>query len=341
MHICTVMHMSELPASFDHAPAAWRGRTVEPSSYVYALDGTERSELERALDRLSRERPALDRITKDAYPMPAIAQASARIRREIERGLGFVLVRGVPLAPRDDAGRLYWLLGLHLGSPVPQNVEGEILCDVKDTGANPEDPETRLYTTTAEQDFHTDGADIIGLLCLATGASGGASRLVSSVRVFEEVRRRRPDLAPLLFEPWHFRLVGRRGDTSLPSSFEIPICRFNGRSLATFFIPWYIRRAQLLPEVPRLGAARTELLALYEEVANDPALTLDMQFEPGDVQWLKNSVILHKRTAYEDSAEKKRHLLRLWLAAPPLETVLEDGDEMLRRGFARGDHAAR
>jgi alpha-ketoglutarate-dependent taurine dioxygenase len=42
-----------------------------------------------------------------------------------------------------------------------------------------------------------------------------------------------------------------------------------------------------------------------------------MDFEPGDIQFLNNSTILHARTAYEDfeEPERKRHLLRLWLTA--------------------------
>ena len=56
-----------------------------------------------------------------------------------------------------------------------------------------------------------------------------------------------------------------------------------------------------------------------------------MRFEPGDVQWLKNASILHKRTAYEDhdAPSLKRHLLRLWLRAPDFD----DGDEQLRGGI--------
>jgi hypothetical protein len=46
-----------------------------------------------------------------------------------------------------------------------------------------------------------------------------------------------------------------------------------------------------------------------------------MHFRPGDVQWLRNAFVLHKRTAYEDFAEpeRKRHLLRLWLSAPAID----------------------
>ena len=37
---------------------------------------------------------------------------------------------------------------------------------------------------------------------------------------------------------------------------------------------------------------------------------------PGDIQFLHNHTILHARSAYEDwpEVERKRHLLRLWLA---------------------------
>ncbi len=61
-----------------------------------------------------------------------------------------------------------------------------------------------------------------------------------------------------------------------------------------------------------------ELLELITELANDPDLHLAMDFQPGDIQLLNNAVTLHARTAYEDwtEPERKRHLLRLWLAAP-------------------------
>ncbi len=83
--------------------------------------------------------------------------------------------------------------------------------------------------------------------------------------------------------------------------------------------------------MPPLGPAQREAIEMVERTANDPALYLDMEFRPGDIQWLKNSVILHKRTAYEDwdEPERKRHLLRLWLAAPDFA----DGDEQLRGGI--------
>jgi hypothetical protein len=320
-----------IPSLDDHA-CAWRGPELAARSteWMVEIDELERDELERAMD-LVRERP-LGSIDRDSAPTPRLARRLASIRRELKDGRGFVLLRGVPVAGRtvEQLARAHWLIGRHLGDPVAQNPAQEMLCHVRDTGADPEDHEVRLYTTRAEQDFHTDGADLIGLLCVHGARAGGLSRIVSSVRVFEEVRRRRPDLAPLLFEPWPFRLPGM--PAGAPRHFELPIARWDGRSLASFFIGWYIRRSAELPEAPRLDDRRRELLDLYETTANDPSLYLDMEFRPGDVQWLKNSVILHKRTEYEDWPEpdRKRHLLRLWLAARDFP----DGDDRLRDGMA-------
>jgi len=43
-----------------------------------------------------------------------------------------------------------------------------------------------------------------------------------------------------------------------------------------------------------------------------------MELRPGDMQFLHNHTCLHDRTAFVDwpEPERKRHLLRLWLAAP-------------------------
>jgi hypothetical protein len=78
-----------------------------------------------------------------------------------------------------------------------------------------------------------------------------------------------------------------------------------------------------MPEVPRLTPAQVEALDHVDALAADPALHLDMKFEPGDIQLLSNHFVLHSRTAYEDwpELEKRRHLLRLWLAC-------EDGPEL-------------
>ena len=89
---------------------------------------------------------------------------------------------------------------------MPQNFQGELLTDIRDTGADPNDPSTRLYKTRAEQDFHTDGADVIGLLCLRRRQA----RRREPHRQLGHRRQRDPAAAsragPLLFRDfyWHY-----------------------------------------------------------------------------------------------------------------------------------------
>lgn len=258
----------------------------------------------------------------DAAVQAVMADPIASARRLLTTGPGFALVRGIPTEGlgADTLAALFSMIGRALGQPVPQNLEGELITHVRDTGADPRDPEVRLYRTRAEQDFHADGADVIGLLCLHAAARGGESRILSSVRVYRRIAERRPDLAPLLLEPWHFHVPGARA-RGLPATASRPIVTFDGAKLETFYIGWYIRNAQGLPGVPPLDAARRELLELYDATLADPTLHLDMQFRPGDLQWLRNALVLHKRTAYDDPPppRPRRHLLRLWLASPDLD----------------------
>jgi TfdA family taurine catabolism dioxygenase TauD len=290
-----------------------------PATFIHELDESVRRELERILVAMERGADAanVERAVRDV-----MADATARTTHSLTHGHGLILVRGFPVEghSRDAVANLYQMWGRAIGTPQLQNLEGELLTDIRDTGADPNDPNIRLYKTRAEQDFHTDGADVIGLICLNGAKSGGESRIVSSVRVFQTLRERRPDLARLLFEPWWFAIPGgpARG---LPAAMPRSIATFDGRKLETFFIGWYIRNAQLFDSVPKLTDAQRELLEVYEGIANEPALYLDMHFRPGDVQWLRNAFVLHKRTAYEDfpEPERKRHLLRLWLSAPGID----------------------
>ena len=68
---------------------------------------------------------------------------------------------------------------------------------------------------------------------------------------------------------------------------------------------------------------KRQVLDLYNEIAASRELTLDMSFEPGDIQLLSNHTILHARRGYEDfpDPDQKRHLLRLWLSLPAEQPI--------------------
>jgi hypothetical protein len=153
------------------------------------------------------------------------------------------------------------------------------------------------------------------LLCLRPAQSGGASRIVSSVSVYDEMLARRPDLVGRLYEPF---LLDTRDDARNDRMPWVPVqpCCYADGKLRTFYHSDYFRSVERHAAAPRFTQAERELMDLYEAIARSPDLYLDMSFEAGDVQLISNHTIPHARTEYEDAPEpdKRRHLLRLWLS---------------------------
>ena len=251
------------------------------------------------------------------FPLPALAPRLTRRLADVLDGRGFVLLRGLPVrdwGPRQSA--LAFLgLGLQLGNLRSQNAQGHLLGHVRDQGLSSNDPNVRIYQTRERQNYHTDSCDVVGLLCLHPARSGGLSSLVSSVTIFNQMRQRRPDLARLLFAPVE---TDRRGEVPVGQEpfFRIPVFNWHAGLLSTIYHRTYIESARRFPGLSALTPEQVEALDLFDALADDPALNFCMEFRAGDMQFVHNHTLLHDRTSFEDwpERERKRHLLRLWLA---------------------------
>lgn len=299
-------------------PAAWRGAEMPPlEQMAYQLSGREVAELQSAVMTASGKQRETRDLTEQDFPLPLLSRQFPRWRRELKDGVGFQVVRGVPVEQwtQQQSELFFWCFGLHLGRPGEQNPEGDLLGHVIDTGTQDQDPNVRLYKTASNIDYHCDAADVVGLLCLNKARTGGQSRIVSSVTVFNELLRRRPDLAPRLFEPLHLDIRDKEVNEA-GSSLAVPPCRFSHGQLRTFYHADYFRSVERHHDVPPLDEHERALLDTYEAIAMEEGMYLDMDLQPGDIQLLSNHTNLHARTQYEDHADpaKKRHLLRLWLS---------------------------
>lgn len=67
-------------------------------------------------------------------------------------------------------------------------------------------------------------------------------------------------------------------------------------------------------DAPRRTAEMIAALDLFDEIANDPAVHLEMQLDIGDMQFVHNHSLLHDRTGFVNRPDAPRHLLRLWLS---------------------------
>ena len=309
----------ELPPE-QTGPAAWYGPEIaKRDDWSMPLSAPEIAEIEAASNALIARQADIAAITARDFPLPTLAaKLTARVDSEVLNGRGFILLRGLPVErwTMQQAATAFFGLGAHLGSARSQNGKGHVLGHVRDLGLASNDPNVRIYQTHERQTFHTDSCDIVGLLCLKTARSGGLSALVSSTTIFNEMRRRRPDLLKFLFQPV---ATDRRGEVPEGQKpyFEIPTFSWHKGFLTAIYQRQYIDSAQRFPDAPRLDPAHVEALDMFDELTNDARLHMFMEFRPGDVQFVHNHTILHDRTSFVDwpEPERRRHLLRLWLAA--------------------------
>lgn len=302
---------THVPQATVPSPAAWTRATVQDThAWSFTLAQPDIEELERALEA-SVDVP-LHRLTKHDFPLSGLSAKIAQWREQVCHGLGFVRLRGIPVHrwSLSWTERFYWALAQHLGQPGAQNSSGELIGHVRDLRLGV-DGQVRQYMTAEDISFHCDAADAVGLLCLKPAKRGGLSRIASSVSIFNALLERRPDLAPLLFEPMDF---DSRGDGNT-NFFRARPAAFDGTRLRTFYHSEYLRTASRHPGARPLTDAQRELLDLYDTLAHSDALCLEMDLQPGDLQLISNHTVVHARTSYTDheGLAGRRHLLRLWL----------------------------
>ena len=320
--------------------SAWYGAELaQHKDWIERLTADEIRDVENAVQELASAHAQesgielgarLTAITPNDVPLPTLAPRLKKLLDEVLNGRGFVLIKGLPIErwTKRQAAIAFLMIGAHLGNLRMQNAEGHLLGHVRDLGYSSDDPNVRIYQTHERQTHHTDSCDIVGLLCLRTAKSGGLSSLVSSTTIFNEIRRRRPDLLRVLMEPIE---TDRRGEVPEGSKpyFRIPVFNYHDALVSTIYQRQYIESARRFPDVAPLTPQQIEALDLLDQLANDPRLVLMMEFAPGDIQLVHNHTILHDRTAFEDYDEpdRKRHLLRLWIAPPnarPLPAIFAD-----------------
>ena len=321
-----------MPRSAVQSPATWVGPEMASNSglWTWNLDATEVRAFQGAAERFLAGDRDLATLRCEDFQLPAELAARLRdLRGTLIRGHGFSLVRGIPV---DDLGKaeaatMFFGLGAHLGFARSQNAKGHVLGHVTDLGADPTDPNTRIYQTHARQSFHTDSADVVGLLCLKDAREGGDSLLVSAETIWNSMLSQRPDLAELLCDPVSTDRRGEVPENGQPF-FDMPVFNWRGPQLSVIYQRQYIDSAQRFPGARRLSDKHVEALNYFDTLANDSSLNLKMRLQPGDMQFVYNHALLHDRTGFTDHSdpEKRRHLLRLWLAIP--------GDRELPPAFA-------
>ena len=321
------------------SPADWRGPDIYCSErWMRQLSGHAIDEIDAALRHAQQAGVAIADLSRETFPLPTFAADLAAMREELETGLGLQLYRGFPTERYnlDELRMIYWGLAKYIGTAVTQSHRGDIIGDVRDIGVDTNSAKGRGYTSNQRLIFHCDSADVTGLFCINTAKAGGRSLIVSSIAIHNEIARTRPDLLAVLHQPYIWSWQGQERAGELPY-YPQPIYGLREGHPASRYIRVHIDNAQAFDAVPRLSGAQVEALDLVDTLCARADFHFQMDFVPGDIQFLNNHVTYHARTAFEDHDDPaaKRHLMRMWLAVPN-SRPLPDGFAPLYRDVCAG-----
>lgn len=206
----------------------WEGDSVGQSyEWTYRLSKEQLDEIDQALQhfrgtQVHREnishltRPglglSLGHLSAETFPLPNLHSELRKLSDELHKGHGFFVIRGVNVDSytREENAIIYVGIASHIASQrgrQDSKFEGKpadvVLTHVKDLSAGQDKSAigSPAYTTD-RQVFHTDSGDIVSLFCLETALEGGASRIASTWRVYNELVRTRPDLIHTLSQNW-------------------------------------------------------------------------------------------------------------------------------------------
>jgi len=298
--------------------AEWRSSDVENDDlWTERLSPAELRELDESLRHAKSKSTDVLFLGKGDFPLPTLGARLKRIEQELIDGRGFTLIRGLPREryDKEDLSLLYWGIGMHLGKPWPQNKKGHVLGDVTDQGKMAGDPTSRGNEIGGIAfPYHSDGSDLVGLLCLERAKEGGRSTVCNAVAIHNELVRTHPDLAAELYEPQPYDFRGEQPSGGAPW-YAMPVFTRWGKRLFVRYIRPYILASQRHDDAPRITPKAEKAMQLVDAMTADPQFTVFMDFSPGDIQFINNYHVLHARTAYVDDREAGlvRHLKRLWL----------------------------
>ena len=302
-------------------PAAWRGEDlVNDKSWTYQLSEQTLATIDNALNTVKSNGLSFPNFTREDFPIESLHEELQTYADEMEEGKGFLLLRGLPIErySDDDINIIYYGIGLHMGTPVCQNLKGDLLGGVMNVGDITK-KETRVYETNAYLPYHTDLSDVFGLICVRKAKSGGMNSLVSSGAVYNEILENYPEYLGIFYRPMYYAHLGTE------SSNKAPVFSYHDGKLSCRYLRQYIELGAEMQKRP-ISRVEVEAMDVFDSIIHDEKIRLDMMLEPGDMLFANNYSVMHSRTSFEDfdEPEKHRKLIRLWVKMPNSRELAPD-----------------
>jgi len=323
--------MSQTMAEIIAGAAAWQGSNIADNPrWQFSLEEPELAEIDAALQHIKHLGLDQESIRADHFPLRGVQSKLAQIADELEAGCGFARLQGLPVDrwPRADLELVWMGLACHLGQPVFQNPDGQLLREIRAEAGDVGQRHGQLATgdgqflssrartaSNAELRYHTDRTDIVALLCTGTASRGGLSKIASSVTVHNEMLTRYPELCNLLYlDVPRSRIGEERGGEN--AWYQLPVWGVRDGKFTSHYSRTYIEALEHVSGAPQISPQQWQALDTLAMIAAEQHFK--MELVEGDMQFINNHLIYHSRTAFEDDPDsgRQRCLWRIWLSAP-------------------------
>ncbi|KAF7548799.1 hypothetical protein G7Z17_g6838 [Cylindrodendrum hubeiense] len=295
---------SAVPSGFPtqmSGPLVWdKDSFPDETEYVYYLTEADKEEIHLALAYFKEQGLDGQEVSRETFPLPNLGKRLEAARNDVYEGRGFAIVRG--LDPDVFVVEDLTVVYLGVSSYIAERRVHVIL-------RNDEDQDRQ---SSEDKPFHTDTVnDCLCLFTQSLAASGGRSVLASAWTVYNELAATRPDLIHVLSQPdWPFDTFGRTPafyKRALLYHQDEKIIMSFSRRLLVGHAPSELRTAG----IPGLTEAQAEALDAVHFIARKHEIKTKM--EKGDLRFINNMAILHRREAFANDADTMRHLVRIWL----------------------------
>ncbi|KAM5350994.1 hypothetical protein ACJ41O_003717 [Fusarium nematophilum] len=321
----------------------WDGESVGKTyDWTYVLSEEQLGEVDAAVKHFKALGLPLGNISPSTFPLPKLHPELRRLSDELHKGHGFFVIRGIDVAKhtREDNIIIYVGISSHVApqrgrqdSKFDGRPADVVVTHVKDLSAGREKGSigSPAYTTD-KQVFHTDTGDIVSLFCLDTALEGGASKIASTWRVYNELARTRPDLIHTLSQNWDVEIFSESDKkfATRPLLYHQKATESAPERVALQYARRYFVGFGALPrssEIPPITEAQAEALDTLHFLGEK--LSVSTNFAKGDMQYINNLAVFHARDTFTDSETQQRHLLRLWLRDP--ENAWETPEQLKSR----------
>ena len=302
---------------------AWNAQTLSASpAWRMTVEDKTIHGFRKAIASLDLDDDFFERYAHGDVEFIGLQQLAGHILQELQQGSGIVWLQGFPAADFTVAQMKFFYLAVGAAMGQTMGNYGR-LYDVRDYGGSYKTERIPVSQTRAATGFHTDSSarnimpDIVALLCVQPARTGGESLVVSGATVHEELRKTNLEALTILYREFIRDIVtpgaGKTLDALINNRFPVFSHGLYSPGLSFRYMRFWIEKGH---REAKADLAQTDLDALdtLDGLLESPQLAGRFKLNAGDQLWANNHIVAHNRTEYEETPQRPRHFVRMWIS---------------------------